>query len=237
MRFPACTCILRKANSITTTNKLNRRHQALLKGFIRRETYHYEKPRYNYKNHYGYRRSAVRLCSHSAFQQATPRQQKVFSPGNRDYRQGPIGHKRRGCPASSGMHKQLNWLFYCSSPQGFYTSARLKLEEVLFIWLWYLTEAHSRSTRKWYRTKWKCQRLILDPERCNIEPEQARSQPFFPFKPARYSELSMRDFSQVAWPQEPQLRYHAVRNGSLWAGGMMYATGPYVLQWVHASEY
>ena len=66
---------------------------------------------------------------------------------------------------------------------------------------------------------------------------QARSQPFFPFKPARYSELSMRDFSQVAWPQEPQLRYHVVRNGSLWAGGMMYATGPYVLQWVHASEY
>ena len=68
--------------------------------------------------------------------------------------------------------------------------------------------------------------------KCN----QARSQPVFPFKPARYSELSIRD-SQVAWPQEPQLRYHVVRNGSLWTGGMIHASGPYVLQWVHTSEY
>ena len=59
---------------------------------------------------------------------------------------------------------------------------------------------------------------------------------FFPLSP-RGTANWVSDISQVAWPHEPQLRYHVVRNGSLWTGGMTYATGPYMLQWVHASEY
>ena len=88
-------------------------------------------------------------------------------------------------------------------------------------WKWYPLGRHIPFWLIYGSTEFGCRRVA------------SHFSPLSPLATANW----VSEISQVAWPQESQLRYHVVRNGSLWTGGMIYAIGPYVLQWFHAREY